>query len=77
MRLTFCAGLLGGGLLWICSSPYLTSWAHYGHPLSPAYTVDEERFPVYDITGDFKNRNADAEAMGYLGYFSMLTFLLS
>ena len=69
MRLTFCAGLLGGGLLWICSSPYLTSWAHYGHPLYPAYTVDEERFPVYDITGDFKNCNADAEAMGYLGYF--------
>ena len=68
-RLTLCAGLLGGGLFWVCTSPYLTSWAHYGHPLYPAYTVDEERFPTYDITGDFKNRNADATAMGRLGYF--------
>ena len=69
VRLTLCAGLLGGGALWICTSPYLTSWLQYGHPLYPAYTVDENRFPAYDITGDFKNRNADAEAMGRLGYF--------
>lgn len=69
VRLALCAGLLGGGLLWICASPYLTSWLHYGHPLYPAYTVDEERFPAYDITYDFKLRNEDAAAMGHVGYF--------
>ena len=69
MRLALCAGVLGGGLLWVCASPYLTSWVQYGHPLYPAYTGDETRFPVYDITYDFKNRNADAAAMGHVGYF--------
>ena len=70
VRLALCAGLLGGGALWVCSSPYLTSWAHYGHPLYPAYTVDEVRFPAQDLTYDFKIRNADAAAMGHVGYFS-------
>ena len=58
-------------LLWGCVSvsPYLTMWRHYGHPLYPCYTTDPERFPAYDIVGDFQRKNADAAAMGHLGHF--------
>ncbi len=52
-----------------CAAPYITSAIHYGHPLYPAYTVDEERFPTHDITPDFRLANADAEAMSHLGAF--------
>ena len=68
-QLTGCAVFLGVGMLWICAAPYITSWAHYGHPLYPAYTVDAEQFPAYDITWDFEIRNDDARAMGHVGHF--------
>ncbi len=54
-------------LCWVCASPYGTSWVHYGHSLYPAYTVDAERYPTVDITADFKDRNADGQAMGHIG----------
>lgn len=55
--------------LMVCASPYLTSWAHYGHPLYPAYSVDEDKHPTYDITADFRICNKDARTMGHLGSF--------
>ena len=68
-QLAGCAAVLGVGIFWICSAPYITSWVHYGHPLYPAYTVDAEQFPTYDITWDFEIRNDDARAMGHVGHF--------
>ncbi len=53
----------------VCASPYLTSWKHYGHPLYPAYSGDETRFPTHDITRDFRKCNDDARAMGHIGAF--------
>lgn len=67
--LAMCGGILIFLLLWICSSPYLSSWKTYGHPLYPAYSGDAQRFPTYDITSDFHQRNADAKQMGHLGHF--------
>lgn len=69
IKLLFCAIVLGIGLCWICSAPYITSWYHYEHPFYPTYTVDESRYPVYNITGDFLVRNIDAELMGHVGSF--------
>lgn len=67
---TLAAGCVLGGLaIAVCASPYLTSWIHYGHPLYPAYSADEEKYPVYDITRDFRMANDDALAMGHLGSF--------
>lgn len=66
-RLALCGVLLTAGLCWVCTAPYLTSWAKVGHPLYPAYTADEARFPAFDITADFHEKNADAQAMGYVG----------
>ncbi len=52
----------------VCSTPYLTSIRHYGHPFYPNYTFDEARFPVRDITDDFiTGQNADAARMGFFG----------
>lgn len=63
---------MGVGLVfftvWICSTPYISSWRTYGHPLYPAYTSDAEAFPVHDITADFKDRNVDAKSMGHFGH---------
>lgn len=67
-RLATCGVLLTGALCWVCASPYLTSWKHYGHPLYPTYTADATRFPTQDITGDFNRRNGDAQRMGHLGH---------
>lgn len=58
----------------VCASPYLTSWKHYAHPLYPAYTGDETRFPTHDITRDFRYCNDDAQAMGHFGAF-VYTFI--
>ncbi len=66
-QLAFCGVLLTAGLCWVCTAPYLTSWAKVGHPLYPAYTADEARFPAFDITANFHDKNADAQAMGYVG----------
>ena len=63
------AGALLVAFCIVCASPYLTSWKHYGHPLYPAYTVDEARFPAKDITWDFRVCNDDAKAMGHVGSF--------
>ncbi len=63
------AGALLVAFCIVCASPYLTSWKHYGHPLYPAYTVDEAKFPVHDITADFLDCNEDARAMGHIGAF--------
>ncbi len=63
------AGALLVVLCIVCASPYLTSWKHYGHPLYPAYTGDEARFPAHDITYDFRECNDDARAMGHVGAF--------
>ncbi len=73
----FLAKMAGGLLVAfciVCASPYLTSWKHYGHPLYPAYTVDETRFPAHDITYDFRICNDDAKAMGHVGAF-MYTYI--
>lgn len=67
VRLAACGLLLAAGLCWICTVPYLTSWARIGHPLYPACTADEARFPTFDITADFHDKNVDAQAMGYVG----------
>ena len=48
-------------------NPYGTSWRDYGHPLYPFKTVDAEKFPVHDITGDFKIGNDDYKKMGWCG----------
>ena len=69
MRLAGCAILLIGGLCIINSWPYFTSWAHYGHPLYPAYSGNEALFPARDLTSDFLIRNDDAKAMGHVGHF--------
>lgn len=66
-RMAACGAALTLGLCWVCTVPYLTSWARIGHPLYPACSADEARFPTYDITFDFHDKNADAEAMGYAG----------
>lgn len=68
LRLACWGVLLVGALCWVCATPYLTSWARFGHPLYPAYTADAERFPTHDITGDFHNRNEDARQMGHVGH---------
>ena len=53
-----------------CSTPYLTSICHYGHPFYPNYTFDAKRFPVRDITEDFIScQNEDAASMGYFGKY--------
>lgn len=53
-----------------CSTPYLTSICHYGHPFYPSYTFDEERFPVRNITEDFlTGQNEDAAGMGFAGRY--------
>ncbi len=67
--LTKMSGALLVAFCIVCASPYLSSWKHYGHPLYPAYTGDEARFPAYDITGDFRDCNDDARAMGHVGAF--------
>lgn len=69
LQLSACGAVLVIGFMWICSWPYVTSWVRYGHPLYPAYTVDAERYPTYDITGDFEERNEDARAMSPMGTF--------
>lgn len=56
-------------VLTVCVSPYLTAWVNYHHPLYPVKSADESRFPIYNITADFENANADAKAMGHLGAF--------
>ena len=49
-------------------SPYVTSWVNFSHPLYPRYTCDPVRFPAKDAPGqDLRDRNADADAMGYVG----------
>lgn len=58
---------LTGAFLITCASPYFTSWRNFGHPLYPAVTVDEARFPAVNITQDFSWRNDDARALGYVG----------
>lgn len=69
-RRLFCLTAALGALFCVTGvSPYATSWRHFGHPFYPKYTVDEARFPVQDITADFKFGNADALAMGHLGNF--------
>ena len=70
LRLALWGGLLTLALGYICFSPYLTSWKTYGHPLYPAYSIDEARFPTSDITGDFQDRNDDAKRMSHLGHFA-------
>ena len=53
-----------------CSTPYLTSARHYGHPFYPSYTSDAKRFPVRDITEDFiAGQNDDAAHMGFVGRY--------
>ena len=64
-----CGAALTVGLCWVCTAPYLTSWARTGHPLYPAHSVDEAAFPSHDITADFHLRNADAQAMGHVAHF--------
>ncbi len=68
-HLSLTAGTLTLFLLITCASPYITSWANFGHPLYPKYTTDEVNYPVIDFTGDFNIRNDDAARMGALGYF--------
>lgn len=67
------AVLCGSGctllFLTVCVTPYITSWIHYEHPFYPAMTKDAERFPVMDITSDFKICNEDAKQMGHFGSF--------
>lgn len=65
-----CCGV-GATLLFlvVCASPYLTSWVHYRHPFYPAMSTDVEKFPVSDITRDFKKCNEDALQMGHFGAF--------
>ncbi|MGN0856567.1 MAG: hypothetical protein ACI4QJ_04115 [Candidatus Spyradenecus sp.] len=70
LRLALWGGLLTLALGYLCFSPYLTSWKTYGHPLYPAYSIDEARFPTYDITGDFQDRNDDAKQMSHFGHFA-------
>lgn len=70
LRLGAWGLLLTSALCFICFAPYFTSARTYGHPLYPAYSGDSVRFPTYDITGDFRDRNADAQQMGHLGLFA-------
>ena len=67
------AVLLGSGIavafLVVCATPYLTSWINYAHPFYPMMSSDAERYPVLDITSDFKMCNEDLRQMGHLGEF--------
>ena len=69
LRVLLPGGVLALAFLFFSASPYLSSWRTYGHPLYPAYTVDAEKYPAYDITWDFRCRNGDARAMGHVAHF--------
>lgn len=67
-RETSIRALKAGGLTVVFAlaaniSPYVTSWAHYSHPLYPQFSFDKERFPVANFTKDFLDVNDDARAM--------------
>ncbi len=68
-RSWLCAAVVAGLLVVGCASPYITSLIDHGHPFYPKCTFDEKNHPVHDITADFlSDRNADAKAMGYVGF---------
>lgn len=67
-RAVLRTGLLSAALLAVATaSPFVSSWAWFGHPLYPRFTADAVRFPVENLTADFLDRNEDAAAMGRAG----------
>lgn len=68
-RVTCCIIVLVGVTLTFNFSPFLTSWAHFGHPLYPSFTVDSQRYPVKNLAWDFDPANDDARQMGQMGNF--------
>ena len=69
-------GLIAAAIMMlVCSTPYITSICHYGHPLYPEYTFDAQKHPTASLTADFvERRNEDAAAMGYLGNWANAYF---
>ena len=63
IRLLKYGGAIMGLFLVASVSPYITSWVHYGHPLYPQFTSDEQKFPRVNFTADFLDVNEDAKAM--------------
>ena len=56
-------------------SPYGTSFRDKGHPLYPFMTVNVDKYPVRNLTWDFKIGNSDYGEMGYWGeFFNSYTF---
>lgn len=48
-------------------NPFITSWKAYGHPLYPFKTINADKWPVQDLTWDFRVANDDYHAMGKMG----------
>lgn len=44
-------------------SPYITSWVEYSHPFYPKCTMNPEKYPAVELTGDFLDVNDDAKQM--------------
>ena len=70
LNFAFAATVLSACFIVVCASPYLTAWKEYGHPLYPAETVDEERYPHKVITEDLLCGNDDRMKMGIVGSFA-------
>ena len=67
-RIALRTGLVSLALVATISvSPFVSSWAWFGHPLYPRFTADEARYPAVNLTADFLDRNEDAAAMGHAG----------
>lgn len=67
-RTVFCTGFAAVALVAAVSvSPFVSSWASFGHPFYPRCTVDEARFPSVNLAADFLDRNGDAASMGHAG----------
>lgn len=67
-RIALRTGLVSLALVaTVTASPFVSSWAWFGHPLYPWYTADEARHPAVNLAADFLDRNEDAAAMGRAG----------
>ena len=70
IRLATCLALLMVLAVVIMWNPLGTSWRTFGHPLYPIQTIDDERFPIKNLTWDFDVGNEDFKKMGKAGLFA-------
>lgn len=62
--LGMACGMAGALVMW---NPYGTSWTRYGHPLYPFATVNQDEFPVKNLTWDMRSGNEDYRQMSRAG----------